>query len=117
MKNVIQITFKDQSSIKFETTVTKTSETFLKVHELQEGVTPLFLKIEHQQLNTLLELTEVAPFVLLYFDDKQEFKGASFSLNTTKSPFSISTQVKRVLFLKYPISYKLEDVLSLNLLS
>jgi hypothetical protein len=117
MKNVMQITFKDQSSIKFETLVKKTSDTFLKVHELQEGETPLFLEIEHQQLNTLIELSEVTPYVLLYFDDKEKFNGASFSLNASKSPFSISTQCKRILFLKYPISFQLEDVLYLTLLS
>ena len=45
MKNVMQITFKDQSLIKFETLVKKTSDTFLKVHELLEGETPLFLEM------------------------------------------------------------------------
>jgi hypothetical protein len=117
MKNVMQITFKDQSSIKFETLVKKTSDTFLKVHKLQEGENPLFLEIEHKLLNTLIELSEVTPYVLLYFDDKEKFNGASFSLNASKSPFSISTQVKKILFLKYPISFQLEDVFSLTLLS
>ena len=42
----------------------------LKVYEVQEETLPLFLEIEHQQVNTLLELTKMYPYVLLNFIEK-----------------------------------------------
>jgi hypothetical protein len=120
MKNVLHVFFNDHTSLQIEGVVKKTEDTFLKVHELQQGALPLFLEIEHQQLNTLLELTKVFPYVLLYFDLEngiELFKGAAFNLNNSDKPFTISTQYKKVLLLHYPISFKLEKVSHLVLLS
>ncbi len=117
MQQLLQITLKDQNQISFEALVKTTSDTFIKAHELQEEFTPLLLEINHQQVNTLLELSKVSPFVLLYFDDSLLFTGASFSLNGFKSPFGISTQSKKVLLLHFPISFQLEDVMCLNKIS
>jgi hypothetical protein len=120
MKNVMHVFFKDHTSTRFEVLVEKTKDTFLKIHELKQGALPLFLEIEHQQLNTLLELTKVFPYVLLYFDvenDIELFKGAAFNLNNLDKPFTISTQYKKILLLQYPISFKLEEVSHLVLLS
>ena len=49
MKNSVQIFLKDQAVIHYEATVKKTTHIFVNVHELQEGNSPLFLVIEHQQ--------------------------------------------------------------------
>ena len=117
MKNSLQITLKDQTSKKVEALVKKTDYAFIKVHELQNGITPLFIKIEHQKINTLLELSKVSPFVLLYFDETLNFIGASYSLNGFESPFGISTQAKKILLLHYPISFQLEEVSHLTLIS
>ena len=117
MKNSLQITLKDQATIQLQATVKKTTDTFLKVHELQDGISPLFLEIEHQQINTLLELSKVSPFVLLYFDEELLFIGAAFSLNGSQSPFGISTQAKKILLLHSPISFTLEEVAYITLIS
>lgn len=117
MKISLQITMKNQTSKKVEAMVKKTNDTFIKVHELKEGVSPLFLEINHQQVNTLLELSKVSPFVLLYFDDNLQFTGASYSLNGFENPFGISTQAKKILLLHYPISFQLEEVSHLTLIS
>jgi hypothetical protein len=114
MKNLLQITLKDQAAIKIEATVKKTTDTFLKVHELQDGISPLHLEIEHQQINTLLELSKVAPFVLLYFDEELLCIGVAFSLNGLQSPFGISTQAKKILLLHYPTDFVLEEVAKLT---
>lgn len=114
MKKSIQITLKDRTQIQFEAAVKTTSDTFVKVHELQDGIEPLFLEINHQQLLTFLDLSEVSPFVLLYFDEELQFTGASYSINKGNGLFGIKTQVKRVLFLNYPINFKLEEVLNLQ---
>ena len=119
MKKSLQITLKDQAKIQLQVTVKKTTDTFLKVHELQERYLPLYLEIEHQQINTLLELTKVYPFVLLYFNDEGEnfkFKGATYSLNEFEKPFAVNTQYKKILLLHYPISFQLEEVSHLTLI-
>lgn len=115
MQKLLQITLKDQTQITFEATVKNTTDTFIKVHEFQEAGTPLLLNIQHPQINSLLELSKVAPFALLYFDDTNAFSGASYSLNSFKNQFGISIQAKKLLVLPFPISFKLEDVVSLTL--
>ena len=117
MQKLLQITLKDQTQISFEATVKITTDTFIKVHEFQEVETPLLLNIQHYQINSLLELSKVAPFVLLYFDDTNVFSGASYSLNGFKNQFGISIQAKKLLVLPFPIAFKLEDVVSLTLIS
>lgn len=117
MKNSLQITLNDQATIQLQATVKKTTDTFLKVHDLQEGTSPLFLEIEHQQMNTVLELSKVAPFVLLYFDAALQFAGAAYSLNGSNSSFGVGTLYKKVLLLHYPIAFQLEEVTHLTLIS
>ncbi len=117
MKKSLQITLKDQATIQLQAKVKNSTDTFIKVYELQEGTTPLLLNIQHTQINSLLELSKVAPFVLLYFDDTNVFSGASYSLNGFKNQFGISIQAKKLLVLPFPIVFKLEEVVSLTLIS
>ena len=117
MKNSMQITLKNQALIKIEATVKKTNDTFVKVHDLQDGTSPLFLEIEHQQINTVLELSKVSPFVLLYFDEELQFTGASYSLNDSDSSFAVVTLFKKILLLHYPIDFILEEAACLTLIS
>ncbi len=117
MKNLLQITLKNQAEVELQAVVKKTKDTFIKVLEFQEATSPLYLEIDHQQINTLLELTKVSPFVLLYFDEKLKFTGASYSLNLYDSPFSISTQSKKILILHFPIDFRLEDVSNVKFIS
>jgi hypothetical protein len=117
MKKSLQITLKDQATIQLQATVKTTTDTFIKVNELQEGTTPLLLNIQHPQVNSLLELSKVASFVLLYFDDNNAFSGASYSLNGFENPFGISIQAKKLLVLTFPIPFILEEVSHLELIS
>jgi hypothetical protein len=114
MKKSIQITLKDQSQIQFDAKVQTSFDTFIKVHELQDGTSPLFLEITHHHINTLLELSKMSPFVLLYFNEKFDFTGASYSINNSNGSFGINTQAKKILFLNHPINFKLEEVLSIT---
>jgi hypothetical protein len=76
---------------------------FFKSAPTSRRIAPLFLEINHHQVNTLLELSKVSPFVLLYFDETLNFIGASYSLNGFESPFGISTQAKKILL--FTLSY------------
>jgi len=118
MKKIIQIILKDKTIFELQVESQITNETNLQIHKHLSGSSPLLLEIQHQQLNTILDLTKVSPFVLLYFEDvEREFKfsGASFSLNESGSPFSILATSKKILLLRYPISFDLANVSTLIL--
>ena len=62
----------------------------------------LLLKINHSKTNTIMNLTHVVPYVLLFFNEKYEFCGASYSLNKEKASYMLQTEYKTILFVKHP---------------
>lgn len=106
MKKTFQITLKDNTKIILDAVEKTTKETSIRVHEFFEQDTPcLMLIINHDELNTLLDLTKTRPYMLLYFHDRNIFAAAAYSYNEVESPFFINTQFKRVLFV--PSSIKI----------
>lgn len=110
MKKLVQIFLKDQAVIHYEATVKKTTNIFVNVHELQVGLSPLFLVIDHNKINSVLELSKVAPFAVLYFDDDLQFAGAAYSLDGSERSFGTGTAYKKILLLHYPIPFDLAAV-------
>ena len=111
MKKSLQITLKDNSKINIDATIKTTQETSIKVHELfEEGISSLLLTIEHEELNTLLDLTKARPFTLLYFYEGNFFAAAAFSNNETAGPFFINTQYKKILFIPSTIKFLPGDI-------
>lgn len=78
------------------------------------GKDALLLDVQHMQTNTRLELTGVAPYAVMYFNNDFKYAGATLNLNHHKSSFSILTPYKKVLLLKWPLEFDLKNVLSLN---
>lgn len=115
MKKSLQINFENQTCIPFEALFVKSNSTFLNIENIFDISAPLYLELSHSKLNTLLELTRVSPIVILSFDDSLKFSSATFSLNSSDSPYCITTQSKRFLLLPYPIAFDLDKVLSLTL--
>jgi len=64
---------------------------------LTKKIQPIFLEIEHEDLTTLLDLTNVVPYEIWYFDAKKQFKGKAFSLHTGSGTFRVETQARFVL--------------------
>jgi hypothetical protein len=117
MKKLIQISLKDGSFIEHNVESKTTNKTNIKVYDFLLENSPLLIQIEHLQLNTLLDLTKVSPYTLLFFDhnvDDLKFNGATFSLDKSENPFIILTTSKTILLLHYPIAFKLENVSNLN---
>ena len=107
MKKSLQITLNDNTTLSLESIVLLTTDSYINSAKLLDASSiPLLIQIQHQQLNTLLDCTKVAPYAILYFDEKLLFSGASFSLNASDSPFIIQTQCKTILFI--PLNQKLE---------
>ncbi len=70
--------------------------------------------IKHEQLNTVLDLTEITPYQLIYFNDKKEFIGASFSLGIPEHLFSIQTTAKHILLVPYKEKIELDKLLNFS---
>lgn len=83
--------------------------TYLNDHEL--GV---LLQLQHHQTITTLHLTDVTPYVLLYFDEALIYKGAGYSLKSGSGCFTIHTPYKNILFVRLPHDLKLNQIINLN---
>ncbi|ESU19173.1 hypothetical protein FCR2A7T_25960 [Flavobacterium cauense R2A-7] len=57
----------------------------------------ILISVNHNQINTLLNLTGVQPYELLYFDENKNFTGKAFSLFTGAAPFHIQTTAHYIL--------------------
>ena len=81
------------------------------INEVDIGV---LIQIRHHQTITILNLTDVTPYVLLFFDDKLYFKGASYSIKSGTGSFTIQTQYKNILLIRIPHNLKLNKIINLN---
>ena len=78
------------------------TETTLVVQgNLDENHQGLYIQLQHDQLNTQLDLGGISPAVVLQFDERQQFTGASLSLGTASGSFGLVTQSKRLLILPF----------------
>ena len=68
----------------------------------------VLFQMEHKQLLSRLLLTEVTPYVLLFFDDTFNFKGASYSIKSGLGSYTLQTQYKNILFLRMPHDFQLK---------
>ena len=74
----------------------------------------LLLKIRHSKTNTIMDLTHVVPYVLLFFNEKLEFCGASYSLNKEGASYMLQTEYKTILFVKHPNNLILNTINNLS---
>ena len=72
------------------------------------------VQFEHNQPITILNLTDVTPYTLIFFDDELCFKGASCSVKSGTGSFTIQTQYKNILFVRMPHNLKLNQIISLR---
>ena len=78
-----------------------TENTLVVKENLDENQQGLYIKLQHDQLNTQLDLGGISPAVVLQFDERQQFTGASLSLGTSSGSFGLITQSKRLLILPF----------------
>jgi hypothetical protein len=112
MKKIFHIHLKKGGTIKFEAVKKFTSDTYIKVIDYFEKETKcLYLRIEHNQLNTILDLTNVAPYTIL-FNKNFGFESATFNNNEiAETPFLLSTQYKQVIFIPSFMNFTVNDIL------
>lgn len=68
------------------------------------------LRIEDTARIAMLNLTNVSPYLLLFFDEELLFKGTSYSIKGGSGNYTIQTQYKNILFLRMPHNLKLNPI-------
>ena len=88
----------------------------ISLKELQkEFGTTLYLKKTHSNLNTVIDATQAADSVVLYFDEeKEKFNGASYIVNKSDAPFALQTQEENILIVALPIAFDLQQIKSIQ---
>jgi hypothetical protein len=102
----LRVSFDSVTTISLPANIIELEETNVVVYKLlQDHPKTFFFTIKHQHLNTLLDLTNCAPYELWYFDKEKQFTGKSFSLQTGQAPFLIQTQARFIALVPYGIKY------------
>jgi hypothetical protein len=78
----------------------KQPTTIVQNLEIVQGQQYLF-SATHQALNSVLDLAGICPYQLVFFDKKQEFTSASFSLGNPEQLFSIQTTARFILLVPF----------------
>jgi hypothetical protein len=81
------------------------------MNESQLGV---LIQLHHHQPITTLNLRDVTPYVILFFDDACIYKGAAHSIKSGTGNFSLQTQYKNLLFVRLPHDLKLNQIINLK---
>lgn len=117
----VKITFKDHEDDFYDKdlsihAIIDLSASFVDIPSILDIYEKVVLfRIKHIQFMTTLNLTEITPYVLLFFDKDLNYQGASYSIESGIGPFSIQTQSKFILFLRIPHDLKLNEIISLTL--
>jgi len=90
--------FKPAKRYLFQTLTSTETILIVKANLKENG---LYIKLQHDKLNTQLNLDAIGPAVVLQFDELQQFTGASLSLGTSSGSFGLITQSKRLLILPF----------------
>jgi len=72
------------------------------------------IEFDHLQTNTILNLTNISPYVLLFFDDELCFKGASYSIKSSSGVSTLQTAYKHILFIRIHHQLDINTIIKLN---
>lgn len=110
----VTLTLKNQSTIELSCFHLTTDSTTIPVLDFikEPG---LLISLSHGLLNTQLDLSGVAPYVALQFDEHFNFSGAGLSLGNAAGSYGIITQAKQVLILPFGFTPALEQVSQLTI--
>ena|SRR5690554_385496 len=73
----------------------------------------ILIEFNHPR-NSLLNVTEVSPYILLFFDKNRELKEVSLSIKSGTGHYTIITQYKYVLFVRMPHDLELNQIESFH---
>ena len=77
---------------------------------LRDNEEEILIVNENTSKNTLIDLTHITPYIILFFDDLLRYTGSTYSLHNGNAPFRITTPFKYYLFVRHPHEINLEEV-------
>lgn len=114
MNTIIKITLQKEIELEFNQIDIANHHVSLKELQKEFG-TSLYLKKTHSNLNTVIDATQAADSIVLYFDEeKEELKGASYIVNKSDAPFALQTQAEHLLIVPLPISFDLQQIVKIK---
>src|SRR5680860_115234 len=100
----------------FVNSIIKLDSSFVDMaNHLNEEELGVLIQLEHNQSVAILNLTDVTPYVLLFFDDELYFKGVTGSNKCGTGSFTIQTQYKNILFIIIPHNLEFNKIINLSL--
>lgn len=78
------------------------------------GNTPILLDLKNKQLNTFLDFSDCGDYMVLNFNDQNEFCGSSIHIKSEGS-YVLSVQQKTILLIPFPVSFDLMGLVKLIL--
>lgn len=78
------------------------------------GNTPILLDLKNKQLNTFLDFSDCGDYMVLNFNDQNEFCGSSIHIKSEGS-YVLSVQQKTILLIPFPVSFDLTGLVKLIL--
>lgn len=73
----------------------------------------VLLRVNHNQRLTTLNLTDISPYILLFFDDELLFQGASYAIQNTSGAYSLKTEYRTILLIRTDLKINLKDLLKI----
>ena len=84
---------------------------FINLNDIiREDEESILIRIDHSDITTTINLTNISPYVVLCFDETLNFKGASYSIKRNSGAYAIQTQYKTLLFIKHPNNIKFNEL-------
>ena len=69
----------------------------------------------HGQIKSLLNLTKVTPYTLVFFDEDLIFTGVTQSISNGMGDFAIQTQARFVLFVPLPHALQMNHIINIKI--
>jgi len=82
---------------------------------MAENDNEFLIRIKNKSRISVIDLSHISPYVLLFFDEELKFKGATYSINTTQGNYSIQTQFNYILFIRFPHNLSLDKLEGIKL--
>ena len=99
MKIKLNLSIKDSGPIHLDSTLLSIQDTTIKINELQLSDGNYLFQIRHSNLTSLVDFSGSIDFQILHFDEKNNFIGTSYSIDSLNRSFIIQTQSKWILLI------------------
>jgi len=110
-QSTVEIQLKNQTTVELSLlSLSIENEGFDANLLLKQKHNHFLLEKNHDAITTTINLSKLSPYVVMHFNENKKFTGATFSLNTLQSPFSIKALAAYFLLLPYPLEFHLEEI-------